>query len=30
MNKHVITAVGMALAIPASPALSTNGYFGHG
>jgi hypothetical protein len=30
MNKHLITAIGMALAIPALPALATNGYFAHG
>ena len=30
MNKHLITAVGMALAMPALPALATNGYFAHG
>jgi hypothetical protein len=29
MNKHLITAIGMALAIPALPALATNGYFAH-
>jgi hypothetical protein len=30
LNKHLITAVGMALAIPAFPALATNGYFARG
>ena len=30
MNKYLITAFGMALAMPAIPALATNGYFAHG
>lgn len=30
MNIYLITAFGMALAMPAIPTLATNGYFAHG
>ena len=29
MNNYLITALGMALEMPAIPALATNGYFAH-